>query len=213
MNFTPEQLARVAAVLRSNDRRFIALVRAAGLDPARDLVGADLQRVDFGADLYDGFDFAFTDLHGAKLDRAHGLRAAMFFRARFDETTLWPEGLRAEIAGFDVEAAARALILDGQAPPKHWEDMIRRLDLSASDKEWEKFLAGGVPQPEGGAAVFRRTELLANLRNLEYLDLSNTQVSDLSPIAHLYKLQSLNLKGTQVSDLAPIILNSDRKSE
>ncbi len=78
MNFTPEQLARVAAVLRSNDKRFIALVHAAGLDPAQDLVGADLQRVDFGTDNYANFDFACTDLHGARLDQARGLQIAGF---------------------------------------------------------------------------------------------------------------------------------------
>jgi internalin A len=45
---------------------------------------------------------------------------------------------------------------------------------------------------------------LAGLENLQSLVLSGTQVSDLSPLAGLENLQGLYLSGTQVSDLSPL---------
>jgi NACHT domain len=45
---------------------------------------------------------------------------------------------------------------------------------------------------------------LANLTNLETLDLSGTQVADAAPLAKLTNLQWLYLSGTQVADAAPL---------
>ncbi|MBC8353671.1 MAG: leucine-rich repeat domain-containing protein, partial [Planctomycetes bacterium] len=45
---------------------------------------------------------------------------------------------------------------------------------------------------------------LVKLKNLETLDLSNTQVTDLSPLAELKNLKLLYLTNTQVSDLTPL---------
>jgi hypothetical protein len=45
---------------------------------------------------------------------------------------------------------------------------------------------------------------LAELKNLELLELENTQVSDLSPLAELKNLELLELDNTQVSDLSPL---------
>ena len=104
----------------------------------------------------------------------------------------------------DVEAQARALILAGQAPPPGWKLHIHKLDFSATIEERQKFKSGGVPPPQGTAAAFHRTDLLAGLTSLQSLDLRNTQVSDLAPIAGLNSLQSLDLDSTRVSDLAPI---------
>ena len=204
MKFTREELARAVAVLDANDRRFINLVRVAGLDPQCDLVGADLRRVDFGADDYSGFDFAHTDLGGARLERALGLRADMFFNARGDDKTLWPDGLREAIRGFDVAAAARALLLAGRAPRASWRKFIHHLDLSATLEEWNENRNSGMPPPQGSAVAFHRADLLAGLTALQSLDLSFTKVSDVAPLAGLAALQSLSLNGTQVSDVAPL---------
>jgi uncharacterized protein YjbI with pentapeptide repeats len=211
MKFSPDRLRRVLAVLDEKDRTFRNLVRVAQLRPDRDLVGADLRRVEFGGEDFSGFDFAGTDLRGANLAGARGLRAEMFVGVRFDESTCWPDGLREAVRGFDVEAAARACILAGQAPPASWRPFIRMLDLSASFDEqneyrkWQKNRkAGGVPPPELAAAAFHRLDLLAGLANLHSLDLTNTQVSDVAPLARLANLHSLYLRNTQVSDVAPL---------
>jgi internalin A len=45
---------------------------------------------------------------------------------------------------------------------------------------------------------------LAHLTALQTLDLSNTEISDLTPLAHLTALQSLDLNYTRVSDVAPL---------
>ena len=53
---------------------------------------------------------------------------------------------------------------------------------------------------------------IAGLTALEGLELTDTQVSDLTPIAGLTALESLELAGTQVSDLAPIAGLTDLQS-
>jgi len=45
---------------------------------------------------------------------------------------------------------------------------------------------------------------LAELTSLEWLNLNNTQVSDLSPLVELKNLEGLGLHHTQVSDLSPL---------
>jgi hypothetical protein len=45
---------------------------------------------------------------------------------------------------------------------------------------------------------------LAALKSLEYLSLDNTQVSDLSPLAELENLRELHFRRTAVSDLSPL---------
>ena len=45
---------------------------------------------------------------------------------------------------------------------------------------------------------------LAALHQLEVLELNNTPVSDLSPLAALHQLERLELHNTQVSDYSPL---------
>ena len=45
---------------------------------------------------------------------------------------------------------------------------------------------------------------LMNLKNLEWLDLSNTKLSNISPISNLVNLQVLDMSGTKVTDLTPL---------
>ncbi|GJL88359.1 MAG: hypothetical protein DHS20C03_20680 [Minwuia thermotolerans] len=45
---------------------------------------------------------------------------------------------------------------------------------------------------------------LSDLQSLQSIDCSETQVSDLAPLSHLKSLQSINCSLTQVSDLAPL---------
>lgn len=63
----PDELrVRLTQLLSIKSPDFNAMVKAAGLDPARDFRGADLRGVDFtDADLT-GFDFSGADLSGAK---------------------------------------------------------------------------------------------------------------------------------------------------
>jgi hypothetical protein len=52
---------------------------------------------------------------------------------------------------------------------------------------------------------FAEPALLSDLKNLRGLNLSGTQVCDLTPLAGLTNLRTLTLRDTQVSDLTPII--------
>jgi hypothetical protein len=84
----------------------------------------------------------------------------------------------------DVEAQARAMILDGRMPPATWRPFIHQLVFDGTTLD--------------------NLNLLAGLTNLQRLSLSDTQVSDVTPLAGLTNLQILNLSGTQVSDVAPL---------
>ena len=93
MKLKKEVLARLSSVVRAETSSFVALAELAGFDPATGFRGADLRGVDFGEDDLRGFDFPSCSLQGAKLDRAKGVRAAMFRGAEWDETTRFPSGL------------------------------------------------------------------------------------------------------------------------
>ena len=82
-------LRAIVDVLDAPATSFIALVRVAGLDPARDFRGFDARGVDFGTDDLSGFDFSGADLSRADLSRATGLD-----RIITDSVTRWPERLR-----------------------------------------------------------------------------------------------------------------------
>ena len=63
---------RMARRVRDGDTSFKALVEIAGLDPAKDFVGADLTGVDFKNEDLSGFDFrradlSYSDFSGANL--------------------------------------------------------------------------------------------------------------------------------------------------
>ncbi|WP_448516679.1 leucine-rich repeat domain-containing protein, partial [Pseudothermotoga sp.] len=49
---------------------------------------------------------------------------------------------------------------------------------------------------------------LANLVNMEWLDLSNNQISDIGPLANLTNLKWLILNNNQVSDISPLVTNT-----
>jgi formylglycine-generating enzyme required for sulfatase activity len=128
MKFRPEDIDRMAEVLQARTESFAALVRIAGLDPARDLIGADLRRVNFRDDDLTGFDFARADLTGADFSRARGLHPSMFAGAVSAGGTGWPDGFQAGLldvswadewgrdrhgawAGFSVTAADGARVV------------------------------------------------------------------------------------------------------
>ena len=50
----------------------------------------------------------------------------------------------------------------------------------------------------------RLPEEIADLAQLQFLDLGNTQITDLAPLAALTGLQSLSLSNTRITDLAPL---------
>ena len=92
MKFRPDELDRMADVLQARTESFFQLVRIAGLDPACDLIGADLRGVNFRGDDLTGFDFARADLSFADFSRARGLDMSMFAGAVWDGSTKWPPG-------------------------------------------------------------------------------------------------------------------------
>ena len=84
----------------------------------------------------------------------------------------------------DVEKQARAMILDGRAPPVAWRPFIRGLDFTGTSLDSLAPLAG--------------------LSGLRTLSLTGTPVADLAPLAGLSGLRTLSLNGTPVADLAPL---------
>jgi len=91
MILTKNARAVMQHILETPDNDFAGLVKASGLDPARDFRGADLRGIDFrGADLR-GFDFSGADLRGA------GLRGAMIEGATFTEANI-DDANRADVA-------------------------------------------------------------------------------------------------------------------
>ena len=85
----------------------------------------------------------------------------------------------------EAEAEARRLILDGKPVPMAIAVLVRELHLSK-----EKGLASA--------------RLLTNLFNLDTLNLRETPVADISPLAALTNLQILSLSETPVADLLPL---------
>ena len=65
----PQAETALTAMVSTPGCDFVALARAAGLDPARDFRGADLRGVDFGASDLNGFDFSGADLSGCDLSQ------------------------------------------------------------------------------------------------------------------------------------------------
>ncbi|MEL7471507.1 MAG: leucine-rich repeat domain-containing protein [Pseudomonadota bacterium] len=93
----------------------------------------------------------------------------------------------------------------------------KELDLGAGRFSGDRGLTGALSAlpPEIGTLAglkvldLRNTRIsdlapLAGLRGLEMLYLNDTLVADLAPLANLSGLQGLDLTGTQVSDLAPL---------
>jgi formylglycine-generating enzyme required for sulfatase activity len=67
-----EALDRIVDEAERNERAsFAALVKAAGLDPAQDFIGAFLRDLDFRDEDLRGFDFSQADLTGADFRRAN----------------------------------------------------------------------------------------------------------------------------------------------
>jgi|HubBroStandDraft_1064217.scaffolds.fasta_scaffold00296_32 formylglycine-generating enzyme required for sulfatase activity len=90
MNFSEDELRRIAAVLRAPTHSFSELASVAGLDPACDLVGADLRGVNFRTDDLARYNFTGADLRAADFSAAR-LAGAIFDRTTIvDETTRWP---------------------------------------------------------------------------------------------------------------------------
>ncbi len=72
-------------------------------------------------------------------------------------------------------------------------EAVRRLDLNL---EWERYTAGWMPIKDlGGLEYFK---------NLEYLDLSDHAITDVTPLAGLNKLTLLALGGNPIADIAPL---------
>ena len=108
MTLTPAFWDRARRVMDAPaSDRFVALLRAAGLDPATDLRHGDLRGCDLSGEDLAGFDFSGADLTGANLDGADltaalGLdRAEGLDQARFDDDTRWPREPWTDASGRD----------------------------------------------------------------------------------------------------------------
>jgi Leucine-rich repeat (LRR) protein len=193
-------LRRMVAVLDAQTNGFVALVRLAGLDPARDFRGAVLDGVDFGRDDLSGFDFSGADLSGAILTLATGLD-----RIISDENTRFPMVHRKIPPDFDL-ARVHSMILMGTAPPEEWRPFITELSFVGETVSDLSPLTGLTALQNLDLRKTAANDLspLAGLNSLQTLDLLDTQVSDVSPLANLTSLKDLSLFGTQVRDISPL---------
>ncbi|MGB0507966.1 MAG: tetratricopeptide repeat protein [Pikeienuella sp.] len=137
---TREQRAAAGQVFDSGSKRFTDLVRAAGLDPARDLRGAMLCRivVQPKEDL-SGWDFTGADLSGAVLRRVD-LSGAILTDAQLDGADLRGAALPTGV-GTLISALPPALHHGpNRLWPQHLEGEVNRL-LSDNATDDDLFLA------------------------------------------------------------------------
>jgi hypothetical protein len=86
-----ETLDKLIIEAERNERvSFMTLVRAGGLDPARDFVGASLADLDFRDEDLRGFDFSGADLSGADFRRANITRGPV--RRRYSDRRYRSDG-------------------------------------------------------------------------------------------------------------------------
>jgi hypothetical protein len=106
----------------------------------------------------------------------------------------------------DIQVRARAMVLQGEAPPVEWRPFIRSLDFPFEDLSDVSPLSGLVAMVSLDLRGTKVTDVspLSGLVALERLDLTGTQVADVSPLSGLVALQSLYLLGTQVADVSPL---------
>lgn len=93
----------------------------------------------------------------------------------------------------DVDREAARFILEGDAPPVSWRPFVRQINLS-------------------GRKDFQATGLLAELTNLQILNLRGTRVANLEPLARLTRLESIDLVNTRVSDISPLATLTNLRS-
>ena len=201
---------------RSEASDFGALARAAGLDPARHFIGADLSGLPLGPSKSDlrGFDFSGADLRGTALRKAVVDATTRVDGAKLDAADRralrgraivgWQEAAEPS-EPFDLRQA-EAMILVGKAPPRDWTSQITRLAFNGaklSDLAPLRHLTSLQVLWLNDTQVIDLTPL-KSLTALIVLSLSDTQVSDLAPLVDLISLRWLELIGTRVEDLAPL---------
>src|SRR5689334_4239906 len=149
---------------------FAALAKEAGLNPARDFVGASLREIDLRGEDLRGFDFSRADLVGSDL-RGANLDGVSFSGADTTGCLGLPRDVHSlsemppePPPDFDLDEVRR-MILAGIAPPRAWVPFI--LELNFTDEP----LADLSP--------------LSGISGLQRLVLRGTQVGDLSPLAGL----------------------------
>ena len=106
----------------------------------------------------------------------------------------------------DIEEQARAMILEGHAPPAAWCPFIHTLSFHGTTLDNLELLVGltALQSLDVDLTPVCDVSPLAGLTALLSLDLGRTRVSDVSPLAGLTALQSLILSGTQVTDMSPL---------
>ncbi len=96
----------------------------------------------------------------------------------------------------------------------HYQNTI--VDFQINKSSWEKtkeqWFGERVPWVNLSNTAVRDLSPLADLKKLTWLYLSNTPVSDLSPLADMKYLTTLHLDNTQVSDLMPLAEMKNLKS-
>ena len=197
----PEPVMRAAVVVRQRVRKTVT-----GVATTFRFVGRRRRRAAPAEELWTKVEAGeITDLG----DLSEGIEA-------IDDMGLLSEGVEAthdmddlsdgSLTGFDFEARARDMILEGRAPPAEWRPSIHRLDFKGTNLDRLDLLSPltQLQWLDAGGTQIADLAPLAGLRRLQTLWLNYTQVADLAPLAGLGGLQTLYLAGTQVADLAPL---------
>ncbi len=95
-------------------------------------------------------------------------------------------------------------LLRGEPVPDKWAPFVTELDFHFDLKRLHHLGEDDLEKIEGDPGNFVDTALLANCRNLQGLDLDNTQVANIAPLAGLTALHTLYLSGTPVTDITPL---------
>jgi hypothetical protein len=198
----------VAAAAEDPEASFADLTAAAGLDKARDFVGAPLAGLDLRGEDLRGFDFTEADLRKTDFRGANMAGVAIG-----GADTAGARGLvlrssatqRSAEPPYDYDEAKR-MILAGIAPPAAWVPSILNLDLSGTDLRDLSPLVGLAALRALSCSETQVIDLapLAGLTALEVLGCSGTRVSDISPLAGLTSLARLDLRRTEVWDFSPL---------
>ncbi len=188
-----ETEADIARLEAEPTHQFVAMVKAARLDPAKDFISSNFAGIPLAhADLR-GFDFSNANLVGCRLRTAIIDHTTIVRGANIDvkdRKALARKGVfvtkpNTPIIPEDVEEQAKAMILRGEVPPAEWIPSIRHLSFF-------------------GEQTLTNVEPLRGLVNLTTLLLDYTPISSAEPLKGLVNLTTLRLDYTQISSAEPL---------
>lgn len=233
MKLTKQELRRIGAVIDAPTNDLMQLIQLAGLDPKRDLCGADLRGLSFGSG--DCFDLSLNgaDLREADLSQVARLRWSALEGANYDETTQLPAYLLQGSAPNLRSSTRRAseAVEDRKFPEGVTQDYLDHLGEEAVDQllkesNWadrrdeddKRLLSEALLglrilnlNPErfegllrGRVATFEKFERLGEFADLLEVTLDNTRLRDVLWADSCSKIRHLSIRRTAVEYISAL---------